>query len=57
MKPIKLDDRERDLARRCFGYLVNQLSSSPPDTYGALTKVARDWMHDEIVALKQKFEP
>jgi hypothetical protein len=48
---------ERDLARRCFDYLLNQLSLPPPDSYGALTRVARDWMHDEILALKQKFEP
>ena len=57
MKPIKMDDRERDLARRCFAYLLQQLSPPHPEHSGALTKVARDWMHDEILALKQKFEP
>jgi hypothetical protein len=55
MKPIKLDERERDLARRAFDYLLGQLTTHP-DNAGALTKVARNWMHDELVALRQKFE-
>ncbi len=56
MKPLRLDDRERDLARRCFDYLLAQLDVHPAGT-GALTKVARNWMHDELAALRQKFEP
>ena len=57
MKSIRLDTRECDLARRCFAYLISQLALSPSGPATPLTKVARDWMHDDIVELKQKFEP
>ena len=57
MRTIKLDDRERDLIRRSLDYLILQLGPPHPDKTGVLTKVARDWMHDELVAVRNKFEP
>ena len=56
MKTIRLDDRELDLARRCFDYLIGELERHPDDI-GRLSTAARNWMRDEITALRQKFEP
>jgi hypothetical protein len=53
-KPIYLDDRERDLARRVFGYISKGLRTTPSNA-GDLSMVARNWMADEIDALSAKF--
>ena len=51
-RPIYLDDRERDLARRVFAVVVKELNYSPTND---MARMAIQWTHDEVKALGDKF--
>lgn len=55
-RAIYLDDRERDLARRCFEYLHTELHSKANFENNELRSLALKWTRDDIADLLVKFQ-
>lgn len=54
-RAIYLDERERDLARRVFSYVIGRLKNNVNDA-NAVQKFALSWANREVSALFVKFE-
>lgn len=56
-RPIYLDNRERDLARRAFAILIAKFDEGLQRIiFNAREKMAFQWTRDELQALATKFE-
>ena len=56
-KAVYLDDRERDLARRICDWMCLKAKAELSGTHQLhISRPALGWFHDEIQALKSRFE-
>ena len=54
-RAIYLDERERDLAKRIFDYIICRCELRQPKSLYPIEQCAVQWLHDEVLALKEKF--